>query len=126
MVSGTKTHVENPSVVADATGAVEPMIPPADIDRTLDVLADCDCREILDTTGREPMTAAEISDQCGIPLSTTYRKLERLTDENLLEERTRIRTAGKHARQYERTVEELHIHLTGDGDVEVDATAMPD
>jgi DNA-binding transcriptional ArsR family regulator len=113
-----------PPFVADTTGAVEDMIPPADIGRTLDVLADGDCREILDTTGSEPMTASEISDQCGIPLSTTYRKLERLTDENLLEERTRIQTAGKHARQYERTVEELHIRLTGDGEVEIDATAM--
>ncbi|MFB6124240.1 MAG: helix-turn-helix domain-containing protein [Haloferacaceae archaeon] len=114
----------NPSVVADATGGVETMIPPADIGRTLDVIADGDCRAILDTTGCEPMTAAEISDQCGIPLSTTYRKLDRLTDENLLEERTRVRRVGKHARQYERVVDELHIHLTGDGDVEVDVTTM--
>jgi hypothetical protein len=65
----------------------------------LDALDDRDCRTIikrLDT----PMTARDISTECDIPLSTTYRKLELLTKSSILDEQTEIRADGHHTTRY--------------------------
>ena len=58
------------------------------------------------------MTASEISDASDIPLSTTYRKIERLEEAQLLYEGTEIRASGQHASTYEVSFEEVVILLT--------------
>jgi len=45
----------------------------------LDALDDPDCRTIVSVL-EESMTASEIAEESDIPLSTTYRKIERLTE----------------------------------------------
>lgn len=77
----------------------------------LDALDDADCRAILDATSETALSASEISETCDVPLSTTYRKLDILTDAGLLEERTRIRRSGKHPSEYARRVEEVVISV---------------
>lgn len=70
------------------------------VQAVLDALRDPDCRAILDATGDEALSARELSERCGLPLSTTYRKVDTLLEGSLLEERTRVGRSGKHPNEY--------------------------
>ncbi|ELZ56229.1 MULTISPECIES: ArsR/SmtB family transcription factor [Halorubrum] len=72
---------------------------PPSVDEVLDALADDAARRIVAAL-TEPKTASELSEECDIPLSTTYRKLEMLTDASLLSESTDIRRDGQHTTRY--------------------------
>jgi DNA-binding transcriptional ArsR family regulator len=89
------------------------------VQQFLDALDDADCRAILDATDAKAKTASEIADAFDLPLSTTYRKLDLLTEAGLLEERTRIRRSGKHASEYTRSIDEVVISLDADRETEV-------
>jgi len=93
-------------MVRDALGAEDP----AELQNVLDALNDADCRRIVRQLD-EPMTASEVSTQCDIPTSTTYRKLERLTDASILTEQTAIRTDGHHTSRYVLAFEEVKVFL---------------
>ncbi|KAB1189281.1 MULTISPECIES: helix-turn-helix domain-containing protein [Haloferax] len=94
----------------------------AHAEQVLDALSDRACRRILTTVqGRsEPMTAQELSVACDIPLSTTYRKLERLSDARLLEETLQLRMNGTHTHQYRSDVESVTVSLDEETGLEVD------
>ncbi|UPV75371.1 helix-turn-helix domain-containing protein [Halorussus limi] len=87
----------------------------------LDALDDPECRRIVRRLD-EPMTASEISSQCDIPTSTTYRKLERLTDASILSETTAIRTDGHHTSEYTLAFEEVSVFLDDQRQFEVSIT----
>ena len=72
---------------------------PPSVDDVLDALADDAARRIVAAL-TEPKTASDLSEECDIPLSTTYRKLEKLTDASLLRESTDIRRDGQHTTRY--------------------------
>ncbi len=95
-----------------------------DLQEVLDALDDPDCREIVRAL-EEPMTADEISDQSGVPLSTTYRKLDLLTEASLLEEGTEIRPDGQHASRYAVVFEEVVIALAENRRFEVEIARKP-
>lgn len=84
----------------------------------LDALDDADARAIIRGL-EEPMTASEISETCDIPLSTTYRKLDLLTDAALLAEGTQIRADGHHATTYEVAFDEVRIALNEERNFDV-------
>lgn len=90
----------------------------------LDALDDADARAIIRALA-EPMTASELSDECEIPLSTTYRKLDLLTEADLLTEGTEIRADGHHTTTYEVTFDEVRIELSEDRRLRVDVV-QPD
>jgi len=92
------------------------------IQSVLDALDDADCRAILDATSEDALSANEVSEACELPLSTTYRKLELLTDAGLLEERTRLCTTGKHSSEYVRTVEDVVVSLGTSGEMGLEVT----
>lgn len=94
-------------------------------DRLLSALADGDCRAILLATADEPRSAKELADRCDVPLSTTYRKLDRLADAGLLEERLRIRRSGKHTSEYVRCVDDVRVSLGVDGAISLHADDEP-
>jgi DNA-binding transcriptional ArsR family regulator len=75
----------------------------------LRALHDDDCRAVLDATGETPLSASELADACDLPLSTTYRKLDALTDAGLLAERTRLCPDGRHAGEYVRAVDRILV-----------------
>lgn len=83
----------------------------AAVDDLLTALEDAGCRAILDATGDEALSARELSERCDLPLSTTYRKLDRLTRVGLLSERTRLRPSGRHASEYARRVASVRVSL---------------
>ncbi|WP_435066948.1 helix-turn-helix domain-containing protein [Haloplanus sp. C73] len=80
-----------------------------DVQAILHALQDDDCRAVLDATGERSLSASELAEQCDLPLSTAYRKLETLTDAGLLTEQTRLSPEGKHASEYARAVDEVVV-----------------
>ena len=82
-------------MVRDPSREEEPPSPEA----VLDALAD-DAAQRFVRALSEPKTASELSEECDVPLSTTYRKLEKLADASLLEESTEIRRDGQHTTRY--------------------------
>ena len=95
-----------------------------DLQTVLEAITDPDCREIVSVLS-EPMTAEEISDAADIPLSTTYRKLDRLTEASLLEEGVEIRSDGQHASRYVVSFDEVVIGLSEDREFGVDVSYEP-
>jgi DNA-binding transcriptional ArsR family regulator len=83
---------------------------PPSVDDVLDALADDDARRIVSALS-EPKTASDISEECDIPLSTTYRKLELLTEASLLAESTDIRRDGQHTTRYSVSFETVTVSL---------------
>ncbi|WP_233203900.1 transcriptional regulator [Halegenticoccus soli] len=69
------------------------------VQAVLDALDDADCRAIVRRLDGA-MTARELSEACDIPLSTVYRKLDRLTEASLVDERLDLRADGHHTRRY--------------------------
>jgi DNA-binding transcriptional ArsR family regulator len=95
-----------------------------DLQDVLDALDDPKCRVIVQNLD-EPMTAEEISEACDVPLSTTYRKLDLLTEASLLREGMQIRPDGQHASQYETNFEEVIVQLSEDRNFEVGISRVP-
>lgn len=89
-----------------------------DLQAVLDALDDSDCRQIVRKL-EQPMTASEISEEAEIPLSTTYRKLDLLSEATLLEERTEIRQGGHHTTRYWLAFEAVRIVLDEDRELQV-------
>lgn len=73
--------------------------PEPEIDEVLDALDDETCRRIVEEL-TEPMTASEVAEACAVPLSTTYRKLDRLAEASLVTTGTNLRIDGHHTTRY--------------------------
>jgi len=106
-------------MVRDAFADDEP-----DPETVFSALKDEDCRTIIRALS-EPMTAEELSDITDIPKSTTYRKLELLTEASLLAEGVEIRADGQHASRYVVAFDEVHIALSEDREFEVEISREP-
>ena len=85
----------------------------------LEALNDETCWAILEATSEDALTARELSEHCDLSLSTTYRKLELLTDAGLLTERTQIRRTGRHTSEYLRSRDEVEISIDLDAGAEL-------
>ena len=92
---------------------------PPGLEDVLGTLHDADCRTIIRNL-TEPMSAGEISETCDIPSSTTYRKLDRLTEADLLQEATAVRSDGHHTTLYEIDFERVILELESDHSLAVD------
>lgn len=92
--------------------------PEPDLQSILDALDDPDCRTIVRQL-TEPMTAKEISTACDIPTSTTYRKLERLSEATLVQEGTELRADGHHATLYEVDFDAVTVERTEENEIAV-------
>lgn len=86
---------------------------PPPLDDVLAALDDADCRAIVRALD-EPLSAGEVSDRCDIPSSTAYRKLDLLTEAELLREATEIRPDGHHTTLYDVDFERVVIALEDD------------
>lgn len=83
-----------------------------------DALADPDCRRIV-VALEEPMTAKEVAEALDLPQTSTYRKLELLSDAGFVEDRTRVRTDGHHATCYVRDMDGVFVAVEGDQSFDV-------
>jgi len=85
----------------------------------LDVLSDEYARSILAATSVKPMSAQQLADECDMSKPTVYRRVERLREHDLLEERTEIQEDGNHYSVYAATLSEFSVELE-DGSFEAD------
>ncbi|WP_247008500.1 ArsR/SmtB family transcription factor [Halorientalis litorea] len=81
----------------------------------LDLLSDEYARSILAATSVEPMSAKQLAEQCDASLPTIYRRVERLQEYDLLEERTRVDLTGSHHKMYSATLSEFSMDLEDGG-----------
>lgn len=84
----------------------------------LDSLDDPVCRTII-TELDAPMTAQEVAEATEVPLSTTYRKLERLDESSLLATSTELRRDGHHRTLYHVDFEEVSLRLDTDREFDI-------
>jgi hypothetical protein len=82
-----------------------------DIESLLGTLEDPDCRAIIEATTGEALSASELSEQCDLPLSTTYRKVDQLTDVGMLEEQIRLSRSGQHTSEYILQIASLELSV---------------
>ncbi|WP_266077813.1 ArsR/SmtB family transcription factor [Haladaptatus caseinilyticus] len=77
--------------------------------------------EILDAT-HKPKSVQELSEELGIPIATSYRRIEELTEANLLELTGReFSNEGRRPKVYRRDIDAVSIAFSSDGiDVAVD------
>lgn len=80
---------------------------------------DSDCRAILGAIDGESKAVKKLSEECDVPLSTTYRKLDLLSEASLLEEQVEIRADGQHTTRYVVAFDEVRIALDEDRAIEV-------
>jgi DNA-binding transcriptional ArsR family regulator len=88
-------------------------------------LADDYARRILLAADQEPRTAKDLGELCDASLATIYRRLSRLQEHGLVEERTTVGDDGAHRRQFETTLEELHVEVV-DGDLSLSVETRDD
>ncbi|WP_248896911.1 winged helix-turn-helix domain-containing protein [Haloplanus halobius] len=70
--------------------------------------------EIL-SFAHEPRSAQELSDELDIPIATCYRRIEELTDAELLEHHDRVLSdERRRVNVYRRNVEEVVVDFTDD------------
>lgn len=77
----------------------------------LALLHDEYARAILGETSAQPMSATELSDRCDASRSTIYRRIDRLTDCDLLEERMEYDPDGHHRSVYASRLEEVRVRF---------------
>lgn len=89
-----------------------------DCDRAelLALLEDEYARAILTATSDEPMSATTLSEYCDASRSTVYRRLERLQECGLIEERMRFDADGHHHNVYVSRLEGVEIEFV-DGEM---------
>lgn len=70
------------------------------------------------------MSATELNDVCDASQATVYRRIDRLVECGLLEERTEFQDEGRHYGVYVTRLERITIEITdGELDVTVDERA---
>lgn len=86
-----------------------------------DVLDDEVCRLIVSTFDG-PMTVTEISEAANIPVSTAYKKIDKLERATLLWAETELRPGGHHRSRYHLDFERLMVLLDEDRQFNIDVT----
>lgn len=85
-------------------------------DTTFAALNDKICRTLVGTLTDSPMSVSELANETEVPLSTTYKKIDRLKQAELVEELTQVDPGGHHHHRYIVNLERLVVELTDKGD----------
>ena len=95
------------------------MIPVPDPEVVLDLLGDDYARTILRATDGRARSAGELQESYGLSRPTISRRVNRLRDQRLVAERTRIDPeGGHHVHVYEAAVDRVVVRLA-DGEFDV-------
>lgn len=93
----------------------EPVSEEPPLETVVGLLDDEYARAILAATRDDPMSAAELAERCDASLSTIGRRLDSLSEADLVRERTRPRPDGHHDTVYAATLAEFRLTLDGEG-----------
>lgn len=86
----------------------------------LNTIGDRTARRVLATIDREPRSAKEIAARLDLSLPTVYRRLDTLTEHDLVTDRTRMTDEGNHYKVYDCTFESTVVSLhSGEYEVRV-------
>lgn len=89
-------------------------------DEIIEVLGNKYNPEILDAAS-EPMSAQELSDELDVPIATCYRRINELTDVDLLELHDQpLSEEHRRIKVYRRCVDEVTIDFRNDLDIELE------
>lgn len=80
---------------------------------------------ILVHTSEHEMSAPELSEACDASVSTVYRRIERLQEHDLLDERLQLDRDGHHYKTYRARLQRIEIELTDDG-FEIEVSYRPE
>ncbi|MFA9416586.1 helix-turn-helix domain-containing protein [Natrinema sp. HArc-T2] len=95
------------------------------LERVVTALDDTGCREIIAVL-ETPKTVPEIAAAAELPLSTTYRKLDRLTDAGLASETVGVRQGRHHKSRYVVDFDRITIGLDDEGTFRIDVDRSSD
>jgi len=84
------------------------------IEEILDTIGDRHARRVLAAISREPQSAKELAEECEMSLPTVYRRIEMLTEYELVKDRTLVADDGNHYKVYESNFESTVISLEED------------
>ncbi|RQG98548.1 helix-turn-helix domain-containing protein [Natrarchaeobius oligotrophus] len=85
-----------------------------DVD-VVDILGDDYAKTILVHAREEPKSVQALSDACEADPSTIYRRVERLTEADLLTDHQHLDPDGHHHKVYATQLQEVRIRLGDDG-----------
>jgi len=85
-----------------------------ELERVVAVLDDAGCREIIAVL-ETPKTVTEIAAAADLPLSTTYRKLDQLTEAGLVTETAGVRKGRHQKSRYVLDFDRITIGLDDEG-----------
>jgi len=84
------------------------------IEEILDTIGDEHARRVLAAISREPQSAKDLSEECDLSLPTVYRRIEMLTQYDLVTDQTLVADDGNHYKVYESNFESTVISLEDD------------
>ncbi len=107
--------------IADSTQSTGCGEEPSRLLAVLGVLDDSIARDIIRTldTISGSMTAQELSESCGISLTSIYRKLDRLTDAGLVEKTAEVDDDGHRRHRFSLVVDHVEVSLGADSAFDV-------
>lgn len=90
----------------------------------LALLEDPCVRRILTATSDQFMSATALTEHCTASRATVYRRLERLKEQGLINEKTEIDEEGHHRQVYSTAFRRLSVELV-DGDLRIELEEDP-
>ncbi len=84
------------------------------IEEILDTIGDEHARRVLAAISREPRSAKDLSEECDLSLPTVYRRIEMLSQYDLVKDQTLVADDGNHYKVYESNFESTVISLEDD------------
>ena len=116
--------MKRPAVYTVAGAHVGTVSEEPSVEALLSALDDEYARRILTATDQRPMSAKQLSEACDASLPTIYRRIDRLSELNLLTERPEFRDEGRHYSVYEATLDRVVIDLD-DGELNISMATEP-
>lgn len=89
------------------------------------LLEDEYARAILRQTSEQPLSATDLMDRCDASKATTYRRIDRLQEHELIESYQEYDPDGHHYQVYAATLDELNVSLD-DGEFSVSLDRISD
>lgn len=84
----------------------------------LNTLGDDEARTILSAISEDAQSAKELADNLDFSLTTVYRRLERLEEQEIIKDRMELADDGNHYKVYESDFNKVVVSLRG-GEFEV-------
>jgi predicted transcriptional regulator len=84
------------------------------IEEILDTIGDQHARRVLAAISLEQKSAKDLAEECDLSLPTVYRRIEMLSEYNLVSDRTIVAEDGNHYKVYESNFESTVISLQDD------------